>query len=167
MYKYLKTNYLYLYHLKKMVFFEKKTVTLLEIFFMSLTIQLPSSLEQQIRDNAVRQGISLEKLIAQILVSGINRFDFEDEKKLREAEILQRIRLTVVPEVELGEYYRLSVLRQAEQLQEYEYERLILLSHRVEAIHAERLKYVAELAELRGISLRQAMSDLGLSRSES
>ncbi len=134
---------------------------------MSLTIQLPSSLEQQIRDNAVRQGISLEKLIAQILVSGINRFDFEDEKKLREADLLQRIRLTVVPEAELGEYYRLSVLRQAEQLQEHEYERLIRLSHRVEAIHAERLKYVAELAELRGIPLRQAMSDLGLSRSES
>ena len=80
---------------------------------------------------------------------------------------MQRIRLTVVPEAELGEYYRLSVLRQAEQLQEHEYERLIRLSHRVEAIHAERLKYVAELAELRGIPLRQAMSDLGLSRSES
>lgn len=134
---------------------------------MSLTIQLPSSLEQQIRDNAMRQGISLEKLIAQILVSGINKFDFQDEKKLRETELLQRIRLTVMPEAELGEYYRLSVLRQAEQLQEYEYERLVTLTHRVEAIHAERLKYVAELAELQGVSLRQAMSDLGLSRSES
>ncbi len=134
---------------------------------MSLTIQLPSSLEQRIRDNAVRQGIPLENLVAQILASGINKLDLDEEEKIREAELLQRIRLTVVPEIELGEYYRLSVLRQAEQLQEQEYERLISLTHRVEAIHAERLKYVAELAQLRGISLRQTMSDLGLMHVES
>lgn len=134
---------------------------------MSLTIQLPSSLEQRIRDNAVRQGIPLENLVAQILASGINKLDLDEEEKIREAELLQRIRLTVVPEVELGEYYRLSVLRQAEQLQEQEYVRLISLTHRVEAIHAERLKYVAELAQLRGVPLRQTMSDLGLMHVES
>jgi hypothetical protein len=134
---------------------------------MSLTIQLPSSLEQRIRDNAVRQGIPLENLVAQILASGINKLDLDEEEKIREAELLQRIRLTVVPEAELGEYYRLSVLRQAEQLQEQEYERLFSLTHRVEAIHAERLKYVAELAQLRGIPLRQAMSELGLMHVES
>ncbi|HPH19849.1 MAG TPA: hypothetical protein PLE32_13765 [Haliscomenobacter sp.] len=134
---------------------------------MSLTIQLPSSLEQRIRDNAVRQGIPLENLVAQILASGINKLDLDEEEKTREAELLQRIRLTVVPEAELGEYYRLSVLRQAEQLQEQEYERLISLTHRVEAIHAERLKYVAELAQLRGVPLRQTMSDLGLMHVES
>ncbi|WP_353482864.1 hypothetical protein [Haliscomenobacter sp.] len=134
---------------------------------MSLTIQLPSSLEQRIRDNAVRQGIPLENLVAQILASGINKLDLDEEEKTREAELLQRIRLTVVPEAELGEYYRLSVLRQAEQLQELEYERLISLTHRVEAIHAERLKYVAELAQLRGVPLRQTMSDLGLMHVES
>jgi len=134
---------------------------------MSLTIQLPSSLEQRIRDNAVRQGIPLENLVAQILASGINKLDLDEEEKIREAELLQRIRLTVVPETELGEYYRLSVLRQAEQLQGQEYERLISLTHRVEAIHAERLKYVAELAQLRGVPLRQTMSDLGLMHVES
>jgi len=134
---------------------------------MSLTIQLPSSLEQRIRENAVRQGIPLENLVAQILASGINKLDLDEEEKTREAELLQRIRLTVVPEAELGEYYRLSVLRQAEQLQEQEYERLISLTHRVEAIHAERLKHVAELAQLRGIPLRQTMSDLGLMHVES
>jgi iron-sulfur cluster repair protein YtfE (RIC family) len=136
-------------------------------FFMSLTIQLPSSLEQQIRDNAVRQGISLEKLIAQMLVSGINRSEVPDEKNIKEADLLQRIRLTTLPEAELSEYYRLSVLRQAEQLHENEYERLVSLTHRVEAIHAERLKYVAELAALQGLPLRQVMHDLGLSRTES
>jgi hypothetical protein len=134
---------------------------------MSLTIQLPSSLEQQIRDNAVRQGIPLENLVAQILASGINKLDLNEEDKIREDELQQRIRLTVVPEAELGEYYRLSVLRQAEQLQGQEYERLISLTHRVEAIHAERLKYVAELAQLRGVPLRQTMSDLGLMHVES
>jgi hypothetical protein len=134
---------------------------------MSLTIQLPSSLEQRIRDNAVRQGIPLENLVAQILASGINKLDLDEEEKIREAELLQRIRLTVVPESELGEYYRLSVLRQAEQLQEQEYVQLISLTHRVEAIHAERLKYVAELAQLRGVPLRQTMSDLGLMHVES
>jgi hypothetical protein len=96
-----------------------------------------------------------------------NKLDLDEEEKIREAELLQRIRLTVVPEAELGEYYRLSVLRQAEQLQEQEYVQLISLTHRVEAIHAERLKYVAELAQLRGIPLRQTMSDLGLMHVES
>lgn len=133
---------------------------------MALTIQLPSSVEQQIRENAVQQGVSLEKLIAQILVSGVNRFNIEDKKELKETELLQRIRLTVMPEAELGEYYRLSALCQAEQLQDQEHETLVRLIHRVEAIHAERLKYVAELARLRGVSLRKTMLDLGLNQAE-
>lgn len=134
---------------------------------MSLTVQLPSSLEQQIRDKAMRQGIPLEKLIAQLLTSGITRGSMGDEMELKEAELFQRIRLTVLPETELGEYYRLSALCQAEQLHDNEHESLLRLTHRAEALHAERLKYVAELAKLRGISLRQAMSDLGLRRSDS
>jgi hypothetical protein len=53
-------------------------------------------------------------LVAQILASSINKLDSGGDEKIREAELLQRIRLTVAPEAELGEYYRLSVLRQAE-----------------------------------------------------
>ena len=34
---------------------------------MSLTIQLPGLLEQQIRDNAARQGVSLEKYVTDVL----------------------------------------------------------------------------------------------------
>jgi hypothetical protein len=133
---------------------------------MSLTIQLPSLLEQKIRENAAKQGISLEKLVAQILDSGINRFKITDDKELKESELLQRIRLTVMPEAELGEYYRLSALCQAEQLLENEHETLIKLTNRVEIIHAERLKHISNLAKLRGNSLRQTMIDLGLNRSE-
>jgi hypothetical protein len=133
---------------------------------MSVTIQLPSTLEQQIRENAVQRGISLEKMITQILASGLNKFSVEDEKQLKASELLQRIRLTVVPEMELGEYYRLSALCQAEQLQEHEHENLIKLTHRVEVIHADRLKYVADYAKLQGVNLRQAMADLGLNRAE-
>jgi len=133
-------------------------------FLMSLTIQLPGSLEQQIRDNAARQGVSLEKYVTDVLLSDISLKSQSLEQEITEEELLLRIRLTVVPEHELSEYYRLSALNEAGQLGEAEYQKLVSLTHHVEVIHAERMHYVAAWARLRDMSLRQAMSELGLKR---
>lgn len=131
---------------------------------MSLIIQLPDSLEQQVRDNAARQGVSLEKYVTDVLLSDISLKSQSREPEMTEEELLARIRLTVAPERELSEYYRLSALNEAGQLTESEHQKLISLTHRVEIIHAERMRYVAIWARLQGVSLRQALIDLGLKR---
>ena len=130
---------------------------------MSITIAIPSTIEQQLRDDAARQGVSLEQYIAQVLISGLSGSGGQDVNKLREDELLQLIHLNIQPQ-ELEEYYHLVDLRKSERLSEEEYEKLIALTNRIEMAHAERLKYVAALARLRGASLEQTMIDLGLQK---
>jgi hypothetical protein len=131
---------------------------------MSLTIQLPSSIEQQIRENASLQGLSLERYVAQTLLSGLSKTPKNKGKKLlKEEDLLQLVRLNVQPS-ELEEYYRLIKSKENGTLTEVEYVDLISLTNRVEIAHAERMKYVIQLANLRGMSLEQTFLDLGLQR---
>jgi len=131
---------------------------------MSLTIQLPTSIEHQLRDHARREGLSLERFVTNILVSGISVEKPLPREMWTEAELLRRVHLTVSPE-ELEEFYRLSDLRRKEQLSEVEYEKLVALTHRVEIAHAERMKYVVALSKLWEKPLAVTLSELGIKRS--
>jgi len=53
-------------------------------------------------------------------------------------------------------------LLKTEQLTETEHQELLALIDVVENANAERLKYLADLAKLRGVSLRQVMSALNI-----
>lgn len=128
---------------------------------MSITIQLPTSFEKQLRDNANREGLSMERFIANLLVAGVTSLKAPAQKTLTESELLQRINLNVSQE-ELEEFARLNGLRVAEQLSAQEHEQLIVLIHRIEIAHAERMKYVVALANLRGVEIEELMIDLGL-----
>ena len=130
---------------------------------MSVTIAFPPTIEKRLRDDAARQGVSLEQYITQFVISGLSESSRPDPDELTEDELLQRVQLNVKPR-ELDEYYRLVELRKAEQMTEEEYERLLELTNRIEIAHAERMKYVVALAKLRGVSLEQIMLDLGLQK---
>ena len=130
---------------------------------MSVTLAIPPTIEQQLRDDAARQGVSLEQYITQVLISGLSGSNQPDADELNEDELLQRIQLNVQPK-ELEEYDRLVERRKAEQLSNAEYEKLLILTNRIEIAHAERMKYVVALAKLRGVSLEQIMLDLGIQK---
>ena len=131
---------------------------------MSVTIAFPPTIEKRLRDDAARQGVSLEQYITQFVISGLSGSNRPDPDELTEDELLQRVQLNVKPH-ELDEYYRLVELRKSEHMTDEEYERLLELTNRIEIAHAERMKYVVALANLRKASLEQIMFDLGFPKS--
>ena len=130
---------------------------------MSLTINLAPSLEQQLREDAARRGLSIDRLISQVLEKSTPR-RLPDDLILRdrEAELLQKINLGITPE-EWAKFHALSQKRSSATIGQNELNELIQLTSRIETANVIRLQYLAELADLRQVPLRQLMHDLGIS----
>jgi hypothetical protein len=113
---------------------------------MALTITLQPDVEARFRDEADREGVSLEQLTAQ---------------RLLEAELLWRIR-AAVPEPETRHLHRLLRRRRAGTLTEAEQARLQALLDDREQRGAQRLQDLAQLSHLRSMPVRQLMEQLGI-----
>ena len=127
---------------------------------MSLTIQLPLTIEQHLRETAIKQGISLENYVMQILTVN-SRKETKKKKALTESDLLVRIQLNVLP-TDLEEFYHLTSLFKSGTISETEHEKLTQLNELIEIAHADRMKYLLALAQLRHVSLETAMCDLGI-----
>ncbi|MBI4671108.1 MAG: STAS/SEC14 domain-containing protein [Chloroflexi bacterium] len=79
----------------------------------------------------------------------------------RESELLLKINQGVPSDVH-QRYTELIAKRQDETLTEDEYAELLQLTNQVEEIDAERIRYLAELASLRGVTLIALMESLGI-----
>jgi hypothetical protein len=79
-----------------------------------------------------------------------------------EAALLLRINQPIPAELQ-QRYDLLLAKRLAETLLPDEYNELLRFTGQIEALEARRLDALAELARLRGISLRAVMSSLGIS----
>ena len=130
---------------------------------MSLTIELPISVERALRKQAEKQGVALESYISDLLSSIPTDNFIEQPKKRSEVELLEKIQLNVIPQ-DLEEYYRLSALFKSGQINDTEHEKLLALNDVIEIAHAERIQYVIELAKLRNQSLEDVVLELGLKR---
>ena len=129
---------------------------------MSLTIQLPMTTEHYLRENATREGMSLERYIAQLLTAtSISKSAKKNKKSLTEAELLKHCQLAVQTD-DLAEYHRLRTLYKLNKITDEERESLIQLNDLIEIAHAKRMSYVLQLANLRNISLEKVMTDLGI-----
>jgi hypothetical protein len=127
---------------------------------MSLTIQIPVTTEHYLRENATREGMSLERYIAQLLTA--TSISTKKKKKPRtELELLKHIQLDVQLD-DLQTYCNLKENFESGKLTEQERETLIQLNELIEIAHAKRMVYVIELAKLRHISIEKAMLDLGV-----
>ena len=113
---------------------------------MALTITLDRELEARFRDEAAREGVTLEQLTAQRLV---------------EAELLWRIRIAS-PESETRQLHRLLRRRDTGVLTEAEQTQLQTLLDEREERGAQRLHDLGQLSHLRSIPLRQLMEQLGI-----
>lgn len=127
---------------------------------MPLTINLPTPIENQFRQEASQKGVSLENYLLRLLQQAA-RLSQKHTPEFSENELLKKIDLGI-SEAEWANYRRLISLRRAECLTEQEHESLILLGDKIELANAKRLQYLLELAQLRGVSLEKVMSDLGI-----
>ncbi len=78
-----------------------------------------------------------------------------------EAELLQRINGGVPADLQ-RRYSELIARQRAEQLTHEEHQELLRLTAQIERIEAQRVEDLAALARLRGASLAQLTSDLGI-----
>lgn len=129
---------------------------------MSLTIQLPFSIEQELRAKAARQGVSLEKYVTQMLSSGVSDANGGQQAGQSEEDLLLKINTSAILQKDLERFHVLDKRRKAETLSKTEHEELIRLVNRIEIAHAERLKWVVALASLRKVPFQQLLTDLGI-----
>jgi hypothetical protein len=113
---------------------------------MALTITLRPEVEQRFRDEAAREGMTVDDLATQRLI---------------ESELLWRIR-TATPKTETREFHRLLRRRNAGRLTEADQTRLQSLLDDREERAARRLEDLAQLASLRVLPVRQLMEQLGI-----
>lgn len=129
---------------------------------MSLIIQIPVTTEHYLRENANRQGMSLEDYISQLLTeTSVSAFSKKGKKTLSEIELLQKVQLEI-QEDDLREYNRLKNLLKLGEITEQEREKLIQLNDLVEIAHAKRMQFILQLAQLRKVPLDTVLMDLGI-----
>ncbi|MCY7375860.1 MAG: hypothetical protein LH472_07790 [Pyrinomonadaceae bacterium] len=119
---------------------------------------------------SVQLEVTTENLlnaVAQMPEGEFNRF-VEKATKLRrngqskksvspaEADLLHRIN-NIFSSEKRRRYNQLYAKFQDENIEKSEYEELLVLSSEFEMLNVERLKYIGELADLRGESLEQVM----------
>lgn len=128
---------------------------------MTITLDLPESVEHQLQEEASRSGFSLSRYILHRLQN--YRPAEAARRSLEEVELLEKINLTLgfAPEF-WGKYYQLAEKLEDETMNETENQEMILMVEKVEAANVERLQNLFALAKLRGVSIEKLMADLGI-----
>ena len=111
---------------------------------------------------------NLLNAVAQMPESEFNRFVANAKKvrtnkrnSTREIELIRKIN-GVFEEFPRQRYNELNVKFEADTLNKDEYEELLGLSDMSEILNAERLGYIAEIAEIRHQTLEEAVKSLGI-----
>ena len=130
---------------------------------MDIHIQIGSELESQLRREAESRGMSLDRHIVDLLESVRPNASSVSTKRLsaQETDLLQKINSAIPTKIWL-QYRALVEKKMARTISPTELEELIQLSNQIEVANAERIVFLGKLAQLRGITLRQVMQDLGL-----
>ena len=125
------------------------------------TIQVQATLSQQELLKATQQldNAELKSLMQQLATLYAQRQ--VPHLSQQESELLQKINRGISEDI-WRPYRALVVRRDAGQLTEEEQGELIRLSDEIEELHAERIGYLVELAQLRPVSLEDLMDALGI-----
>ena len=128
---------------------------------MSHSISLPNDLEQFLQTQAQRMGVPMETLLTRTIVERWDSVRRAPSLPSRETELLLRLQ-TLFPPEQAREYQTLCQQSDAGTITEIDRQRLLALIEQRDQQNAERLAIVAELAQLRGASLREVMAQLGI-----
>ena len=133
---------------------------------MTMTIDLTSELEMQLRDEAAKEGTDPNRFVLSAMEERLHQRRSEQSVphlSKAESELMRKINAGL--SVETWQQYReLRAKCQAETLTPEEHQILIELSDQVEMDYAQRLGFVLELSRLHGISLEEQMKALGIPR---
>lgn len=103
---------------------------------------------------------SLDTFIDNILSLRLQRKTSDKQKE--EADLLQKINKSL----SIKEIDRFNALREKQyedDITEQEYAELLVLVNKIEKLNVKRLKYLISLAQLRNVTVREVMNQLGLS----
>jgi len=128
---------------------------------MSVTITLPNELEQFLQNHAQSVGVPVETLLARTIVERWEGVRRAPGLPKRESELLLRLQTLFSPE-QTHEYHTLCEKSDNDTLTGAEREQFLAMLEQRDHQNAERLEIVAELAQLRGTSLREMMASLGI-----
>ena len=133
---------------------------------MSILIQVKPSIEDRLREIAFKKGLKLDQFISQFLEN-----NFADAPALqpsvsaREAVLLQKMNLDITPETwHLYEIFKKKF--QEDQLTEAELVQFQDITEEIEIANVNRIEVLAELAQIRNVSLGVVMAQLGISKHE-
>jgi hypothetical protein len=128
---------------------------------LTVAITLPNDLEQFLQTHAQNVGIPVETLLTRTIVERWSGVRHAPGLPTRETALLLRLQ-TLFPPEQTHEYQALVQQSDAGTLTEPDREPLLSLIEQRDNLNAERLEIVAELAELRGVSLREMMAEHGI-----
>jgi len=117
------------------------------------------SLDELIQAANQLNSSDLDRLLQQIVILRAHRK--ANVQTLEEAQLLHKINQGIDPELR-AQYQTLRAKLEAETLTDAEYNTLIQLSNQIEQFGAQRLEALANLAQLRQVSLSKLMETLGI-----
>lgn len=128
---------------------------------MALSIDLSPELEARLRTAAAREGLGAEEYVLASVQERLGETQAHRSGHLgdREAFLLESINRGLSQET-WERYHELVERRRSEALSTEEQRELIAISDRIEALNAERINYLVQLADLRGTGLRSLMAGL-------
>lgn len=132
---------------------------------MSILIQVKPSIENRLREIALKKGLKIDQFISQFLENNFSDGPSQPFVSAREAVLLQKTNLDIAPETwQLYEVFKKKF--QENQLTEEELTQFQDIAEQVEMANANRIEVLAELAQIRNVSLREVMAQLGISKHE-
>ncbi len=117
------------------------------------------SLDELIQAANQLDEADLERLLQQVVILRAHRK--ANVLPLKEAQLLHKINQGVDPELR-AQYQTLRAKKEAETLTDTEYKTLIQLSNTIEQFGVQRLEALANLAQLRQVSLSELMETLDI-----
>jgi len=117
------------------------------------------SLDELIQAANQLDSSDLERLLQQVVI--LRAYRKVNVQTLEEAQLLHKINQGIEGELR-AQYQTLRAKKEAETLTDAEYNTLIQLSNQIEQFGAQRLEALANLAQLRQVSLSDLMETLGI-----
>lgn len=127
---------------------------------MTLVLELPAEIEMKVHEIASAEGLDVSAFMREVVEARVRQYD--SARPLTESDLLIRINRLVFPEAFWNRYRELVAKLNAGTLTPDEQEDLFAHTDQTENRDAERLSYLVALAELRGVTVQQVITQLGL-----
>ena len=128
---------------------------------MTLVLELPPFIESQVREAAQAEGVEVSALMSEAAQAYMRQHD--PIQPLTETELLARINQSGFPETFWDRFRILVAKHTAGTLTLQEQQELLRHTEQTENRDAERLPYLFQLADRRGVTIQALMTQLGLS----